>query len=188
MLFSRLIVGAALLSFGRKAFWLFVAGVGFVAGLYLATMAFQFRAQWAVLGTAIVGGLLGALLAMVFQGVGIGLAGFVGGGYAAATLFEAAGLGQLLMADMPYRWWVVFIVGGILGAVLVGVLFDWALIALSSVIGAMLITQAVPIQGVGRALLFVGLSAVGVAVQWYLMRRDRSKRPAAVPGRSTLFG
>jgi hypothetical protein len=120
--------------------------------------------------------------------VGLGLAGFMGGGYAAATLFEAAGLGRLLMADMPYRWWVVFIVGGILGAVLIGVLFDWALIALSSVIGAMLITQAVPILGVGRALLFVGLVAVGVAVQWFLMRRDRSSRSDGGKGRSTLFG
>ena len=85
MFIPRAIVGAALLGFGRKAFWLFVAGVGFVAGLYLATQAFQFRTDWAVLSTAIAGGLLGALLAMVFQSVGLGLAGFVGGGYAAWT-------------------------------------------------------------------------------------------------------
>jgi hypothetical protein len=177
-----------LLTFGRKAFWLFVAGVGFVAGLYLATQAFDFRLGWAALGIAIAGGLLGALLALVFQGVGLGLAGFVGGGYAAATLVEALGLGELYMSNMPYRWWVFFAVGGILGAVLIGVLFDWALIALSSVIGAMLITQAVPVQGLGQAVLFVCLVAVGVAVQYVLMRRDGSNGSGPGKGRSTLFG
>jgi hypothetical protein len=188
MFLPRVIVGAALLSLGRKAFWLFVAGVGFVAGIYLATWAFQFKSDWAVLSAAVAGGLLGALLAMVFQSVGLGLAGFVGGGYAASTLFEAVGWGQRFMADMSYRSWVVFVVGGILGALLIGLLFDWALIALSSVIGAMLITQAVPIQGVGQALLFLVLVATGVVVQWILMRRDRSKRPGFPKGRATRFG
>jgi hypothetical protein len=187
MFLPRAVVGAALLIFGRKAFWLFVAGVGFVAGLSLASQTFQFESKWAVLGAALGGGLLGALLALVFQSVGIALAGFVGGGYAALTLFEAAGWAERFLARMPYRSWVVFIVGGILGAVLIGVLFEWALIALSSVIGATLITPVVPVQGAGQALLFVVLVAAGVVVQMILMRRDQSRRPSLFKDRS-LFG
>ena len=188
MFVPRTIVGAALLLFGRKAFWLFVAGVGFVGGLLLATRTFQFEDGWVVLAVAVVGGLLGALLALVFQSVGVGLAGFVGGGYAAMTFFEATGWGQALMGDAPYRSWVVFIVGGILGAVFVGVLFDWALIALSSVLGAILIAGSVPLEPAMQVLLFVVLVATGVVVQAILMRRDRSERPSLFNGRSGLFG
>jgi hypothetical protein len=140
------------------------------------------------LGVAVAGGLLGALLALVFQSVGVGLAGFVGGGYAAMTLLEVTGWGQALMGDVPYRSWVVFIVGGILGAVLVGVLFDWALIVLSSVLGAILIVGSVPLELSMQVLLFVVLVATGVVVQAILMRRDRSERPSLFNGRSGLFG
>lgn len=188
MWIPRAIVGVALLVFGRKTFWLFVAGVGFVAGLYVAGQTLQFDSGWIVLGIAVAAGLLGALLALVLQSVGVGLAGFLGGGYIATTLFEATGWGQRLLMDLPSRWWLVFIVGGVLGAVLIGVLFDWALIVLSSLIGATLISQAMPLNPPGQVLLFVVLLATGVVVQWILMRQDRSHRPSLFKGRSGRFG
>jgi hypothetical protein len=188
MFIPRTIVGVALLVFGRKAFWLFVAGVGFLAGLYIATQTIDLESFWFVLGVAVAGGLLGALAALVLQNVGVGLAGFVGGGYVAMTLVESLGWGQRLLEDLPYRPWVVFFAGGILGAVLIGLLFDWALILLSSVIGAILITQAIPLQGATQGLVFAVLLATGVVVQAISMKRDRSKRPSLFNGRSKLFG
>jgi hypothetical protein len=187
MFIPRTIVGAALLVFGRKAFWLFVAGAGFLAGLNIATQTVQLEPGWFVLGIAVAGGLLGALLALALQSVGVVLAGFVGGGYVAMTLVESLGWGQNLLADLPYRPWVIFIVGGILGAVLIGVLFDWALIILSSVMGATLITQAVPFDGSVQGPLFAVLLATGLVVQAMLMRRDRSQRSSLFNGRSTRF-
>jgi hypothetical protein len=188
MFVPRTIVGAALLVFGRKAFWLFVAGVGFVSGLNLARQTFQFESGWIVLGIAIAVGLLGALLALVFQSLGVGLAGFVSGGYVALTLLDATSWGQRLLAGAPSRSWIVFIAGGVLGALLMGVLFDWALIVLSSVLGAMMIAQAIPIQRAGQGVLFVVLVAVGVVVQWIMMQKDRSRRPSSSKKRLDLFG
>jgi hypothetical protein len=187
MFVPRTIVGVALLVFGRKAFWLFVAGVGFLAGLYVATQTIRFESGWWVFGVAAAGGLLGALLALVLQNVGVGLAGFLGGGYVAMTLVESLGWGQRLLADLPYRSWVVFIAGGILGAVLIGVLFEWALIILSSVIGATLIAQAIPLEGNRQGVLLVVLFAVGVLVQMILMRRERANRPAPFTRKPTMF-
>jgi hypothetical protein len=60
MFVPRTIVGAALLGFGRKAFWVFVAGVGFLAGLHLATQIIHFESAWMVFGIAVVGGLVGS--------------------------------------------------------------------------------------------------------------------------------
>ena len=188
MFVPRTIVGAALLGFGRKAFWVFVAGVGFLVGLHLATQIIHFESAWMVFGIAVAGGLVGALLALLLQNIGVFLAGFVGGGYVAMTLVASMGWEQSLLADLPYRPWMAFIVGGILGAVLLGALFDWALIILSSVIGATLVIPALPISGIGQAFAFVVLVAVGVVVQMILMKRERNDRPSLSKRKPGWFG
>ena len=188
MFVPRTIVGAALLVFGRKAFWVFVAGVGFLAGLYIATQAIHFESAWMVFGIAVAGGLVGAFVALLLQNIGVFLAGFVGGGYVAMTLVESMGWGQSLLADLPYRPWMAFVVGGILGAVLLGALFDWALIVLSSVIGATLVTPVLPVSGIGQVFAFVVLMAVGVVVQMVLMRRERDGRPPLSKRKPGWFG
>jgi hypothetical protein len=78
MLVARSIVGAALLVFGRKLFWLFVAGIGFIAGLNVATSYLKGSPQWLILLLALVAGLIGALLAVFAQSIAIGIAGFPG--------------------------------------------------------------------------------------------------------------
>jgi hypothetical protein len=188
MFVPRTIVGAALLAFGRKAFWVFVAGVGFLAGLHLATQIIHFESAWMVFGIAVAGGLIGAFLALLLQNIGVFMAGFVGGGYVAMTLVESMGWDQGLLADLPYRPWMAFLVGGILGAVLLGALFDWALIILSSVIGATLVTPALPISGIGRLFAFVVLVAVGVVIQVILMRREHNGRPSLSKRKPGWFG
>jgi hypothetical protein len=52
-------------------------------------------------------------------------------------------------------------------------LFDWALIFLSSVVGAHLIQSAFVLPATGNALLFVVLVLIGVVVQAGALRRTR---------------
>ena len=59
----------------------------------------------------------------------------------------------------------IVIVGGIIGAVLLLALFDWALIVMSSVVGAYLIGLEVTLPPTGATLLFVGLALIGIVVQ-----------------------
>ena len=76
----NVLVGAGLLFFGRRAFWLFVAGAGFVAGLSLANRILQGpEAIGVIIGIGI--GLLAALLAVFVQRFAISLASFLVGGY-----------------------------------------------------------------------------------------------------------
>ncbi len=177
MIIPRVVIGIALLILGRKAFWLFVGGVGFVLGMIVATRVVQVEAVWIVLGIALIAGLLGALLALYLQQIAVGVAGFLVGGYIALNLVRTLGwdLEQLLPA--PYGSWVAFIVGGILCAVLVGALFEWALIVLSSVTGASLIMQAVQVHLGTGVLLFAVLVATGIVIQAILLRQERSVRP-----------
>jgi hypothetical protein len=171
------LVGVALLILGRKAFWLFVGGVGFVLGMTVARRVVQVEPRWIVLGIALIAGLLGALLALYLQQIAVGAAGFLVGGYLALSLVRTLGwdVEQLLAA--PYGAWLVFILGGIVCAVLVGALFEWALIILSSVTGAYLIVQTIQIHPGTRVLLFAALAATGIVIQAVLLRQERSVRP-----------
>jgi hypothetical protein len=120
MTLLAIVVGLALLLFGRQLFWLFVGGAGFAAGMALATDLFQGQSDWLILVVALLAGLVGALLSVFLQRLAIGMAGFFAGGYAVLTL--ALKLGH------PDWTWIAFLLGGVVGVLLVMVLFDWALI------------------------------------------------------------
>ena len=69
--------GVALLTTGRKLYWLFVGVVGFVAGISLSRLLFKSETQWVLLAIALVAGVLGAVLALFLQGLAVGAAGRV---------------------------------------------------------------------------------------------------------------
>lgn len=153
----NILVGAALLLFGRRLCWLFVAGVGFVVGARLATECLGPDAGvWAV-WIALVVGLAGAILSLLLQRLIVGVAGFFAGGYLLYTV--ALEVGQVAGAS------VAFLFGGVIGALLVLVMLDWALIGLSTLLGAAVITQHVSLEPTLSALLFVVLLVLGALVQ-----------------------
>lgn len=155
----RILIGAALLSFGRKLYWIFVGALGFAAASYLVSQYLQVTNEWLILGISLVVGIFGALLAVWLQNFAIGLAGFLGGGQIALSLLTNFGLA-------PQRWgWMVFIIGGIIGVILIVALFDWALIILSSLGGASLITEAIRIPRPMILLIFIILAALGILIQ-----------------------
>jgi hypothetical protein len=159
------LIGAVVLFFGRKLFWLCVAAVGFAAGVELAPHLMHEPTQVLQLSIAIVFGFIGALLALFLQKVAIAIAGFLAGGKLAMALVAA------FIAEGARYPGIAFIVGGIIGAILLLALFDWALIVMSALVGAYLIKQNVPLPPTGSVLLFVGLAAVGIFVQAGSFRR-----------------
>src|SRR5687767_7172924 len=88
-----IILGGALLIAGRKLFWLFVGAAGFVAGLQLATQFWQGPELLAIVVGLVVGAIF-AVLAIFLQGVAIGVAGFLAGGYILTALADILGLNQ----------------------------------------------------------------------------------------------
>jgi hypothetical protein len=87
------------------------------------------------------------------------------GGYTLASLFLTMGLeGTGLM-------WPALIGGGIAGAILVLFVFDWALIVLSSLAGAMMIIQAASLTLPINILLFLALLSIGIAIQARMLER-----------------
>lgn len=162
------ILGGALLVAGRKLFWLFVGAAGFVTGFQLTISYFQGPEGVAII-VGLVAGLIFAALAVFLQTVAIGIAGFLAGGYILQTLTASLGLNTA-----P---WIIYLVGGIIGVLLVSFLFDWAIITLSSLAGATLVVQALQLQGTG--LIFMLLFLGGVIIQGMAYRNEeRRARPA----------
>ena len=154
-----ILIGIAVLIAGRRLFWLFVGAVGFVVGLSLAFQLLSDQPTWLVLVIALLLGLVGIVVAMFVQTAAVGIAGFLMGGYALVWLFQRFELGLT-------QWnWLIFIVGGILGAVLALYLFEAALIILSSLAGATLITQATHFDTLITAILFIVLLVAGILIQ-----------------------
>lgn len=165
-----ILVGVALLFFGRRAFWLFVAGAGFVAGLSLANNILGVpESVGLIIGIGI--GLLAALLAVFLQRFAISLAGFLVGGYIALQV--------LPMLNIEAGWWatvLTFIIGGVIGVILVGMFLDWALISLSSLAGASLVTESLNLSGGLGMVVFVILIVIGVVFQARELQGGRQRK------------
>ncbi len=159
----KLVLGLIVLTTGRRLFWLVVGVIGFIVGISLAPQLFSGLPDWAILVIALAAGLVGALLAVFLQTVGIGLAGFVGGGYIAVSLLTILGWQANGLA------WLPFVIGGIVGLVLILALFNLALIVLSSLVGASMVVQAINPDRLASAVLFVVLLIAGFVIQARLL-------------------
>lgn len=166
-------MGAVILFFGRKLFWLCVAAIGFAAGVELAPYVVHEPTSLLQLTFAVLLGFIGALLALFLQKIAIGVAGFVAGGRL------AVGLVATFFVQYAAHFWLTFLIGGIFGALLLLALFDWAVIFISSLIGAHLISSAVALPETGHALLFAALVIFGMVAQAMTFRRaPRTALPA----------
>jgi len=161
-------IGLVVLLFGRKLFWLCVAAIGFAAGITLAPHIVNEPTPLLQLSFAVLLGFIGALLALFLQKLAVGLAGFIAGGR------FAVGLVATFVVQYAPHYWLIFIIGGLIGTVLLLMLFDWALIFVSSLIGAHLITRAISLPATGEVLLFSALVLFGVLVQAVMIRRRRT--------------
>jgi hypothetical protein len=81
MTIVRLLLGFLLLFFGRKLYWAFVAVAGFLLGMELAAELFAEQAEWVRMLIALAGGVIGAILGILFQRIAFAIGGLFAGGY-----------------------------------------------------------------------------------------------------------
>ncbi len=171
---TRILVGLLLLVFGRRLFWLFVGVVGFVGGIRFADRFLQGRPDDFIIMFALVVGLLSAVLAVVLRKAALGAAGFLAGGYLLTQGLAVSGQQAAIFSNDIGQAapWITFLVGGLLGAVLMNVLFTWTLILLSSMGGAALVCESLPSSPQITSAAFAILAILGVLIQSGLIRRQ----------------
>jgi hypothetical protein len=161
------LIGAIVLLFGRKLFWLCVAAVGFAAGVEIAPHLVHEPSPLLALTVALILGLIGALLALFLQKIAVAVLGFLAGGKLAGATAAA------FFVHYAHYSTIIFMIGGLVGAILLLVLFDWALIVVSSLIGAHLIQSAIGLPPSGSTIVLIGLTVIGILVQAASLRRSR---------------
>jgi hypothetical protein len=156
----NIIIGVMLLTLGRKLFWLFVGCIGFAAGFHYAPLWWHVQSDLILLVLALITGILGAILAIFFQKVAIALAGFAAGSYITVNVMGLFGwtAGSLI--------WLPYVIGGLIGAIILFIVFDWALIILSSFAGSSVIVQSIELGPQFEIWVFFGLIILGFAIQF----------------------
>ena len=172
LVLGRILVGFLLLILGRRLYWLFVAAVGFLYGLELAPRLLPRQSQAVIVIIALGLALLGALLAVVATKVALGLTGFVAAGGIAAVVL------QHLTIESGVVVLGIYFIAGIIGAVLFLLLFNAALIVLSSLAGAYLVVLGAEelrlISPAPETALVIVLAVVGIVIQ---ARPWRTRKP-----------
>jgi len=159
ILILQILVGIGLLLFGRKLFWFFVGGVGFIAASEIAAGQLAAQPDWVIVLIALGVGLIGALLAVFFQMGAIAFAGLLGGGYLGLLAVH------LLKLSNQTSEWIGLIIGAVVGLVLMVAFFGFALIALSSLIGSFILVESVDLAGWWYWIVAAVLALCGIVFQ-----------------------
>jgi len=170
MAILNILLGGSLLAWGRKLFWLFVGAAGFFTGWQIAQAITKVELVGIVVG--VVFAVAGFFLARFLKTVAIGIGGFLMGG---AILF---GLSGFLNLNHGMVGGIIYLIGGVGGVILINMFFDWALIVLSTLGGAVYILQGFGLQsGFVRLVLFVGLVVFGIIFQGRQLAREKKTNP-----------
>jgi hypothetical protein len=158
-------VGALLLLFGRRLFWLALGAIGFLAGFAAALHYLHLAPGGSGLFVALAAGVGGIVLALFVKRLALALAGLLVGGYLAFTLLGGS-------PAMTTQNGVLVLGVALATALLAGWLFKKSLPLLSSLAGAYLIVAAISPASfqVGIGLL-AALTCFGAALQWGFVRR-----------------
>ncbi|MCA9067833.1 MAG: DUF4203 domain-containing protein [Planctomycetaceae bacterium] len=167
--YPAIIAGAVMLLFGRPLYWAMVAVLGFVIGFDIVHEQALVDSPALQVLIAVGAGVLAAGMAVAFQWLAFGLAGFLAGGFLLQAVIER----YEITAGNETVW---YIVGGVLGGIVALKLVDWAVIVLSAVAGAMMVTGEMDVEDQNRALVIVGLSLVGVAFQRFQLNRANMRK------------
>jgi Domain of unknown function (DUF4203) len=160
-------VGVVVLCAGRRLFWLFVGLLGFACGLELAPLFLHGMPRLPALLIAVLAGVAGAVLAYALQETIVAVVGFFTGVYLGLAFAGVFG------ATAPHAVWLVALGCGLAGAVLLLVLFDWALILLSALFGASFIVAALAVHPPLQGVVVIVLVLLGIATQLGQWRRRR---------------
>jgi hypothetical protein len=152
----RGIAGAVTLFLGRELSFLFSAAMAALLGIRLLPLLPASWPGWADLAFLAFLAILAAVLTLINKETSYYVCGFIVGGFAACEYFAP---GVQTLPVFP------FIIGAVLGTVILGVLGEWAMIIVSCAIGVYLLYGVIPLYGTAKILASAGIFIVGTLVQ-----------------------
>jgi hypothetical protein len=166
-----IVLGALVLLFGKRVFVL-AAGVGALLGVafvnFLPGQQTGVFALLLIFGLAIAGGILGFFIKGLSH-ILVAIIGFLAGGAITLAILNSLGTNSGLIA------FGLAVVGGIIGWVLADRFFDWGLVILAALTGALLVTRGLQFfsstfAGVVGTISWILLAILGFLYQSRIMR------------------
>lgn len=165
MLIARGVLGGILLFLGLELNFLLAGGMAALIGLRLTPLLPDQWPAWSTYAFIAGLGIIAAAATIVKERFGYFLSGFLVGGY---FLVEYYAPGVL---TLPLR---LFIIGGVIGSLVMGIFAEWALMIVSSLIGAYFVIDVLTLSPTAETLVGAGLFIVGVVTQAMIMRMQRT--------------
>jgi hypothetical protein len=161
-------IGFLMLVLGRQFYAFFVGGYGFLASSYLLTRYHYSNSLVDLLVTSLLIGLFTGLASLILKRWLAVLACFVAGGFA---LFN---LPQVLGGNPTWLSWQLFLMVGLICVALTVAWFDFMVIVLSVVSGAVLIVENVKFGDINQLTMLILMLGFGLAVQFVLLQYGHS--------------
>lgn len=171
---ERVLIGVVLMVAGRQLYWLLVGGLGFYLGMKIAAETFAVSPPEAVFVVGLIAGLAGALLSVFLQRITIGVVGCLAGGWG----LEAILLQYGVISQHSLLAWII---GGIVGLLLLTAFFEWTLVALTSLLGAFLVVENLELDAVLKYPLLVVLFVIAVVLQYSMVIPPSEPKPPEAP-------
>jgi len=164
MLIARGVLGAILLFLGHELNFLFAGGMAALIGFRLTPQLPSAWPEWS--GYAFMGALaiIAAAITIINKRFGYFLSGFLAGGYFLVEYFEPG------LLTLPL---LIFIIGGVIGSLILGIFTQWALVIVSCLIGSYYVTNLFVLSPTAKTLVNSGLFIVGALTQVIIMRMQK---------------
>lgn len=165
MILVRGIIGGILLFLGQELHFFFAAAMAALIGFRLTPLL---PTQWPAYYDYIFIGLLALIAAaipLIHERIGYFFSGFLVGGH---MLVEYAAPTSLTLPLMT------FLIGGVVGSLLVGLLAHWGLMLASCLIGAYYVTYMFTLPEMTKILVMAGLFIIGAVTQVIIWRMQKN--------------
>ena len=160
----RGVFGAILLFLGRELNFVFAGGFAVLFAFRVLPQLPDSWPSWADTAFIIGMGLVVATIALINTTFGYYVSGFLGGGFFLVEYFAPGG------SNIPL---IPFFVGSIIGALVMGFFGEWALMIISSVVGAYFIVDLFLLRPEVEMMISGALFMAGALVQVILWRMQR---------------
>jgi hypothetical protein len=168
------VYGGLMLFLGRDMDWLFSLGLGLLVGFKLTTLLATDSPQWMFIVVILAVGLISVLSYLVYPEASYIVTGFLFGGYLLSE-FGSDLLKAFFGFGLSGSTWIIFFVGAVVGAVILGLTKEWGIMFSTALTGAFLVADLFTgLSALAEALIASGLFIIGSLIQAILMRVEKA--------------
>ena len=168
------VFGGLMLFLGRDMDWLFSLGLGLLVGLKMTSLLAGDSPQWAFYVLIIAIGIISVLPYLVYPEASFFITGFLFGGFLLSE-YGSNLLETFFGVGLSGSTWMIFIVGAVIGAVVLALAKEWGIMFATALAGSFLISDIFSgLSPVAKYLVAGGLFITGGIAQAVIMRIEKA--------------